>query len=193
MRTPPHSHWGKVKHKLKGLYCPSLRCSTTVLFSLKTTILDWKSLRQLFSICNFSVISLCPHKKCASLLKNQIPCAKSISWVPPPFTYWNSGKLWIHAYYVQHFVGCRIGLGMHEKHKLTLILSMIVVFLNKDILIAIEHLPCWKPNIERYNTIRFRMWTIISQPVTGWWRVSNETSPCFKTAITIFFMFKSPL
>ena len=38
------------------------------------------------------------------------------------------------------FVGCRIGLDMHEKHKLTLILSMIVVFLNKGILIAIEHL-----------------------------------------------------
>ena len=38
------------------------------------------------------------------------------------------------------FVGCRIELGMHEKHTLTLILPMIVVFLNKDILIAIEHL-----------------------------------------------------
>lgn len=88
MRTALHLHWGKVNCKLKGLYCPSLRCSTTVLFILKTTILDWKSLRQLFSICNFSVISLCPHKKCASLLKNQIPCAKSISWDPPPLTYW---------------------------------------------------------------------------------------------------------
>ena len=36
--------------------------------------------------------------------------------------------------------GVQNRVGMHEKHKLTLILPMIVVFLNKDILISIEHL-----------------------------------------------------